>query len=93
MNITTEFKRDYAAALRNMKLNESEITRHTEKLASTEGLAADLLAEAHFDGIIEERNARVDAKARTTLRRLICGTCMVAPITAVIAGAIVYVTV
>lgn len=91
MNITTEFKRDYAAALRNMHLNESEIVRHTEKLASTEGLAPDLLAEAHFERIIQERNLRVDAKARAGLRRLICGVCMVAPISAVIAGAAVYI--
>lgn len=91
MNITTDFKRDYAAALRNMHLNESEIARHTERLASTEGLAADLLAEAHFDRIINERNVRVDAKVRATMRRLICGTCMVAPVSAVLAGALLYI--
>lgn len=91
MNITATFKSDYAAALRNMHLNESEIVRHTERLASTEGLAPDLLAEAHFDRIIEERNARVDKKVRATMRRFVCGLGMVVPITAVLAGAILYV--
>lgn len=93
MNVTTEFKRDYAAALRNMHLNESEIVRNTEKLASTEGLAADLLAEVHFEKIIEERNSRVEAKVRASVRRFICGACMVGPISAFLAGAALYVTV
>lgn len=91
MNVTTEFKRDYAAALRNMHLNESEIARNTESLTSTEGLAADLLAEVHFERIVRERNTRVEAKVRATLRRLVCGTCMLAPVSAVLAGAIWYV--
>ncbi|HYC42116.1 MAG TPA: hypothetical protein VEB70_03910 [Noviherbaspirillum sp.] len=91
MNITAEFRHDYAAALRNMHLNESEITRHTEGLTSTEGLPADLLAEAHFEKIISERNTRVGAKVRATARRLICGVGMIAPITAVLAGAILFI--
>lgn len=91
MNISTEFKNDYAAALRNMHLNESEIARHAGMLTSTEGLAPDLLAEAHFERIVQERNLRVEAKVRKTLRRLICGAGMVAPISAVVAGAIFYV--
>ncbi|HZW11820.1 MAG TPA: hypothetical protein VFF81_01330 [Noviherbaspirillum sp.] len=93
MNITANFKSDYAAALRNMRLNESEIARQTERLASTEGLAPDLLAEAHFERIIAERNARVEQKVRATMRRIVCGLGMVVPITAVLAGAILYVTV
>lgn len=91
MNVTATFKSDYAAALRNMHLNESEIARHTERLVSTEGLAADLLAEAHFEHIIEERNARVDKKVRATIRRIVCGLGMVVPITTVLAGAALYV--
>lgn len=93
MIVTTDFKRDYAAALRNMHLNESEVARHTDKLASTEGLAPDLLAEAHFDRIIDERNARVEAKVRATVRRMVCGACMVVPLTTVLAGAAVYLAV
>lgn len=91
MNITTNFKKDYAAALRNMHLNESEIMRHTEQLTSSEGLAPDLLAEAHFERIVQQRNQRVEAKAKKTLRNLICGAGMVVPISAVVAGAILYV--
>lgn len=93
MIVTTDFKRDYAAALRNMHLNESEVARHTDKLASTEGLAPDLLAEAHFDQIIDERNTRVEAKVRATVRRMVCGACMVVPLTTVLAGAAVYLAV
>jgi hypothetical protein len=93
MNITAEFQRDYGLALRNRQLNESEIKRNTEKLTSTGGLPADVLADSHFDKIIQERNARVAAKARKTFRRLVCGVCMVAPISAFIAGAVFYVVV
>jgi len=91
MTITSEFRRDYAAALRNMHLNESEIARQAERLESTEGLAADLLAEAHFERIIRERRVRVDAKVQATARRLICGVGMVAPISAVLAATALYV--
>ena len=93
MNVTADFQQGYAATLRNMKLNESEIARHTQKLASTEGLSPDLLAAAHFESIIKERNLRVEAKARATLRRIVCGVCMVAPISAFAAGALLYVAV
>ncbi|WP_420477050.1 hypothetical protein [Noviherbaspirillum sp. ST9] len=90
MNVTTEFKRDYAAALRNMHLNESEVERYTEKLASTEGMAPDLLAEAHFEHIVSERNARVEKKVRTTLRNMVCGAGMVVPVTAIAASAALF---
>ena len=93
MNITAEFRHDYAAALRNMHLNESEIARHAEGLVSTEGLAPDLLAEAHFEKIISERNTRVGAKVHATARRLICGMGMIVPVTAVLAGAFLFVVV
>ena len=91
MNITAEFRHDYAAALRNMHLNESEIARHADGLVSTEGLPPDLLAEAHFEKIVSERNTRVSAKVHATVRRLICGMGMIVPITAVIAGAILFI--
>lgn len=91
MSITIEFRHDYAAALRNMHLNESEIERYTEKLTTTEGLPPDLLAEAHFEKIISERNRRVNAKVRSTARRLICGVGMIAPISALLAGAYLFV--
>lgn len=90
MNVTTEFKRDYAAALRNMHLNESEIERYAAKLESTEGLAPDLLAEAHFEHIVSERNARVEKKARTTLRNLVCGAGMIVPVSAIATGAVLF---
>lgn len=90
MNITAEFKHDYAAALRNMHLNESEIQRYTERLASTEGLTPDLLAEAHFEKIISERNTRVEKKVRTTLRNMICGAGMILPVSAIASGALLF---
>ncbi|OWW19490.1 hypothetical protein [Noviherbaspirillum denitrificans] len=90
MNVTTEFKRAYADALRNMHLNESEVERYAERLASTEGMAPDLLAEAHFEKIISERNARVEKKARTTLRNLICGAGMVVPVSAIASAALLF---
>lgn len=90
MHITAEFKRDYAAALRNMHLNESEIARHTEQLASTEGMTPDLLAEAHFEKIISKRNARVEKKVRTTLRNMICGAGMIMPVSAIVSGALLF---
>lgn len=91
MNVTAEYRHGYAAALRNMHLNESEIARHAEGLVSTEGLSSDLLAEAHFEKIISERNTRVGAKVRATARQLICGMGMIVPITAVLAGAALFV--
>lgn len=93
MSITAEFRHDYAAALRNMHLNESDIARHTEGLMSTEGLPPDLLAEAHFEKIISERNTRVSAKVRATARRLVCGVGMIAPVAAVLAGAFLFIVV
>ena len=93
MNVTADFQQGYAATLRNMKLNESEIVRHTQKLASTEGLSPDLLAAAHFEKIITERNLRVEEKARATFRRIVCGACMIGPISALAAGALLYVAI
>ena len=90
MNVTVEFKREYAAALRDMHLNESEIERYAERLASTDGMTADLLAAAHFEHIISERNARVEKKARTTLRKLLCGAGMVVPVSAIATGAVLF---
>lgn len=91
MNVTTEFKKDYAAALRNMHLNESEIARHADMLTTTDGLTPDLLAEAHFEKIVQERNQRVSTKVHATLRRMVCGAGMLVPITAVLAGALLYI--
>lgn len=93
MDLTAEFRHDYAAALRNMHLNESEIVRHADGLVTTEGLSPDLLAEAHFEKIVSERNTRVNAKVRATARRLICGMGMIVPVTAVLAGALLFVVV
>lgn len=93
MDLTAEFRHDYAAALRNMHLNESEIVRHADGLVTTEGLPPDLLAEAHFEKIVSERNTRVNAKVRATARRLICGMGMIVPVTAVLAGALLFVVV
>lgn len=90
MNVTAEFKRDYAATLRNMHLNESEIERYAGRLTSTEGMTPDLLAEAHFEKIVSERNARVEKKARTTLRNLICGAGMIVPVSAIASGALLF---
>lgn len=90
--LTADFQKDYGAALRKLHLNESEIARQTKRVTAVDGIDAETLAQRNFDAIIDERNQRVAAKARMTLRRLICGTCMIVPISGVLALAIWYIT-
>ncbi len=89
--LPAEFQQEYGATLRNMQLNESEIARHTALLTTTGGLDAFTLAQKDFDGIINERNLRVEAKANKTLRRLIGWTCMIIPLMTLLALATWYV--
>lgn len=88
--MTADFQRDYGKALRNLHLNESEIERQASRLTTTEGLDADALARRNFDAIILERNLRVQAKVRKTVRRFIGFSRLMIPISAFIALGIWY---
>lgn len=53
-------------------------------------MTPDLQAEAHFEHIISERNARVERKARSTLCNIVYGAGMAVPVPAIATGALLF---